>query len=172
MSYFLTDKQEYELNLFLDEQNKKVYDEQMKSDEIPSELKEFVKKTEESGTPLPVFDPTYGYYTVSFTPCKDGNRIYAHHHLSNESKAIYDPSNGVTIIDDEKIDANPTEETESSFKYDDEPVEFSVDGGDVLEKLDSLNPDELGYGDIDIDTYVPPADVLKDLQINDETEDQ
>ena len=35
MSYFLTDKQEYELNLFLDEQNKKVYDEQMKSDEIP-----------------------------------------------------------------------------------------------------------------------------------------
>ena len=170
MSYFLTDKQEYELNLFLDEQNKKVYEEQMKSDEIPSELKEFVKKTEESGTPLPVFDPTYGYYTVSFTPCKDGNRIYAHHHLSNESKAIYDPANGVTIVDDEQIDVNPTEEIESSFKYDDEPVEFSVEGGDVLEKLDSLNTDE--FNDIDVDSYAPPVEVLKDLQINDETENQ
>ena len=92
MSYFLTNEQEDELSFFLDRENKKICEDQVSSaSDLPQELKEIVQKTIDSGSPIPAFDPAVGYYTVSFTPCDEGNRIYAHHHLSGVNEAISDP---------------------------------------------------------------------------------
>ena len=92
MSYFLTNEQEDELTFFLDRENKKICEDQVSSaSDLPQELKEIVQKTIDAGSPIPAFDPAVGYYTVSFTPCDEGNRIYAHHHLSGVNEAISDP---------------------------------------------------------------------------------
>ena len=92
MSYFLTNEQEDELSFFLDRENKKICEDQVSSaSDLPQELKDIVQKTIDSGSPIPAFDPAVGYYSVSFTPCDEGNRIYAHHHLSGVNEAIYDP---------------------------------------------------------------------------------
>jgi hypothetical protein len=91
MSFFLTEEQEYELNEFIDEQNRKVCEEQLSSDTLPEELKEIIRKTVEAGSPIPAFDPQVGYYSISFTPTSEGNRIYVHHHLADVSYPIYDP---------------------------------------------------------------------------------
>ena len=92
MSYFLTNEQEDELSFFLDRENKKICEDQVSSaSDLPQELKEIVHKTIDAGSPIPAFDPAVGYYTVSFTPCDEGNRIYAHHHLSGVNEAISDP---------------------------------------------------------------------------------
>ena len=90
MSFFLTDSQEDELNLFLDEQNRQACEEQLKSRLLPDDLSEIIKKSVEADSPLPAFDPIVGYYTISFTPCSDGNRIYAHHHINNKSISLCD----------------------------------------------------------------------------------
>ena len=47
MSFFLTEEQEDTLNLILDEENKKICDEQLKSEEFPEDLKVIVRKTVE-----------------------------------------------------------------------------------------------------------------------------
>ena len=92
MSYFLTNEQEDELSFFLDRENKKICEDQVSSaSDLPQELKDIVQKTMDAGSPIPAFDPAVGYYTVSFTPCDEGNRIYAHHHLSGVNEAISDP---------------------------------------------------------------------------------
>ena len=92
MSYFLTNEQEDELSFFLDRENKKICEDQVSSaSDLPQELKDIVQKTMDAGSPIPAFDPAVGYYSVSFTPCYEGNRIYAHHHLSGINEAIYDP---------------------------------------------------------------------------------
>ena len=92
MSYFLTNEQEDELSFFLDRENKKICEDQVSSaSDLPQELKDIVQKTIDAGSPIPAFDPAVGYYTVSFTPCDEGNRIYAHHHLSGVNEAILDP---------------------------------------------------------------------------------
>ena len=92
MSYFLTNEQEDELSFFLDRENKKICADQVSSaSDLPQELKDIVQKTMDAGSPIPAFDPAVGYYTVSFTPCDEGNRIYAHHHLSGVNEAISDP---------------------------------------------------------------------------------
>ena len=92
MSYFLTNEQEDELSFFLDRENKKICEDQVSSaSDLQQELKEIVQKTIDAGSPIPAFDPAVGYYTVSFTPCDEGNRIYAHHHLSGVNEAISDP---------------------------------------------------------------------------------
>jgi len=92
MSYFLTNEQEDELSFFLDRENKKICEDQVSSaSDLPQELKDIVQKTIDAGSPIPAFDPAVGYYTVSFTPCDEGNRIYAHHHLSGVNEAISDP---------------------------------------------------------------------------------
>lgn len=97
MSFFLTDEQEDALNLFLDRQNQKICEEQLNSDELDEELKQIVQKTVDAGSPIPAFDPRVGYYSVSFTPCERGSRIYAHHHLTNISEEIYDPMLDETV---------------------------------------------------------------------------
>lgn len=99
MSFFITEEQEYELNKFLDEQNRIVVEEQLESEEIPAEYKEMMSNNLEEGAAIPFFNPEHGYYSISFTPCAQGNRIYVHHHITNNSHKIFDPSS-VTIIDD------------------------------------------------------------------------
>lgn len=101
MAFCLTDEQEDALNLFLDRQNSKVCEEQLNSEELDDELKEIVRKTVEAGSPIPAFDPRVGYYSISFTPCEQGNRIYAHHHLTNVSEEIYDPLLDESLVPEE-----------------------------------------------------------------------
>lgn len=171
MAYFLTDQQEYELNLFLDEQNRIAYHQQLESDEVLEELKEIIRKTEETGSPIPAFDPKYGYYTISFTPCNEGNRIYAHHHITNQSKAIYDPANNVEIINDpdsvkeEKLE--PVAQTESTVPVLDDDFE------DIDTIIDSIIPEE--DSDVDVTTEkltsllgTPPEHILQELQLQSE----
>ena len=110
MSYFLTNEQEDELSFFLDRENKKICEDQVSSaSDLPQELKEIVQKTIDAGSPIPAFDPAVGYYTVSFTPCDEGNRIYAHHHLSGVNEAISDPLK-------QKIDAEELAKMEEARK--------------------------------------------------------
>ena len=110
MSYFLTNEQEDELSFFLDRENKKICEDQVSSaSDLPQELKEIVQKTIDAGSPIPAFDPAVGYYTVSFTPCDEGNRIYAHHHLSGVNEAISDPLK-------QRIDAEELAKMEESRK--------------------------------------------------------
>lgn len=118
MSFFLNEEQEVALNEFLTRENKKVCENQILEDKIPKEFRDLIEKTMESGSPLPFFDPRVGYYTVSFTPCENGDRIYVHHHLSGVSEAIYDPS--LVEIKSEDVE----EETEST---EDEVVNFSAE---------------------------------------------
>jgi len=119
MAFFLTDTQEDALNLFLDRQNSKVCEEQLNSDELDEELKEIVRKTVEAGSPIPAFDPRVGYYSISFTPCEKGNRIYVHHHLTNVSEEIYDPLLDESLVTEEtklySAEVIPDEEGVSDF---------------------------------------------------------
>ncbi len=155
MSYFLTDDQEYDLNVFLDEENLKVCKTQLESKDVPDELKEIIKKTEEAGSPIPAFNPEFGYYSVSFTPCNEGNRIYAHHHLTNISKAIFDPS--VSIIEDDEVVVDDSETPEnndhgivSSYNYEEDPDQ----GGDI-------DLDLTGFTDEEIEKqFAPPEDIF------------
>lgn len=156
MSYFLTEDQEYALNVFLDEENTKVCKTQLESKDVPDDLKDIIRKTEEAGSPIPAFNPEHGYYSVSFTPCNEGNRIYAHHHLTNVSKAIFDPS--VAVVEDDKTVISESEFQEqnedgivSSYRYEDDPDE----GGDI-------NLDLTGFTDEEIEKqFAPPEDILE-----------
>lgn len=109
MSFFLTEDQEGLVNEFLDRENRKICEKQLESEEIPEEFKDLIRKTIETDSPLPFFNPGIGYYSISFTPVDKGNRIYIHHHLTNVSEAIYDPSR---IVVDDGEEETPAEEVE------------------------------------------------------------
>ena len=169
MSFFLTDEQEDALNLFLDEENTKVCEDQLSSGDLPDDLSEIIKKTIEAGSPIPAFDPLVGYYTVSFTPSSMGNRIYAHHHLSNVSVAISDPlkEQEATVEDDiEGVDATIEEPSDSEIKF----VEDYYD--ESLEKFDPMNielngpPEDMTFGDIVSNYGSPPEELLKEMGVN------
>ena len=161
MAYFLTDQQEYELNLFLDEQNRIAYHKQMESDEVSDELKDIIKKTEEAGSPIPAFDPQYGYYSVSFTPCNEGNRIYVHHHITNQSKSIYDPANNVEIINDTVVVEEPEiDETENVITEDFSEITDFDDVLDTLIPTQEENIDELSQKLTSI-IGTPPEELLQ-----------
>ncbi len=161
MAYFLTDQQEYELNLFLDEQNRIAYHKQMESDEISDELKDIIKKTEEAGSPIPAFDPQYGYYSVSFTPCNEGNRIYVHHHITNQSKSIYDPANNVEIINDTVVVEEPEiDQTENLITEDFSEITDFDDVLDTLIPTQEENIDELSQKLTSI-IGTPPEELLQ-----------
>lgn len=102
MAFFLTEEQEVALNEFINRENTKICESQILEDSIPQEFRDLIQKTIDSGSPVPFFDPLHGYYSISFTPCEKGNRIYVHHHLTGVSEAIYDPST-VTITTDDVI---------------------------------------------------------------------
>lgn len=161
MAYFLTDQQEYELNLFLDEQNRIAYHKQMESDEVSDELKDIIKKTEEAGSPIPAFDPQYGYYSVSFTPCNEGNRIYVHHHITNQSKSIYDPANNVEIINDTVVVEEPEiDQTENLITEDFSEITDFDDVLDTLIPAQEENIDELSQKLTSI-IGTPPEELLQ-----------
>jgi hypothetical protein len=151
MSYFLTDEQEHELNLFLDEENRSICEQQLESDDVPEELKEIIRSTIEAGSPIPAFNPIHGYYSISFTPCEEGNRIYAHHHLSNKSKALWDPSK-ITEQLDEFLNENSEniEEPIAENYTPEEPV------GDLVDYINDVDPEKLTKEDIESMFGPPP----------------
>lgn len=134
MSFFLNEEQEAALNQFLIRENTKVCEKQINEDTIPKEFREMIEKTLEINEPIPFFDPLAGYYSVSFTPCERGDRIYAHHHITGESVAIYDPSLVV-------VNNIPDEETTSSGIVEDEVVSS---GENVLDQVDLSNGNSEG----------------------------
>jgi hypothetical protein len=153
MSYFLTDEQEHELNLFLDQQNRNICKQQLESDDVPEELKEIIRSTIEADSPIPAFNPLHGYYSISFTPCQEGNRIYAHHHLSNESKALFDPS-----LENEKVQqflqtSQQNSENENNLG---EIVEDTAIADDLLDIISTTNPENLSKEQIEYFVGPPP----------------
>ena len=161
MSFFLTDSQEDELTLFLDEENSKICEEQLKSRLLPDELATIVKNSVDAGSPLPAFDPLVGYYTISFTPCSEGNRIYIHHHLTNKSKALVDPARDnveLSAEDLQRISDESKSNSEEKFeenKFD--PAYIEVHGA----------PDEISTEDVLLNYGAPPQDVLDEIGVDD-----
>ena len=184
MSFFLTDSQEDELNLFLDEQNKKICEEQLDSRLLPDDLAEIVKKSVEAGSPLPAFDPIVGYYTISFTPCSDGNRIYVHHHLTNKSLSLCDPARDDVNLDISDINALQQEsKSEDLISTDDVeletmPVEISTEevvanyGGppqSVLDEMGISSIDEIIENENRVgEPHVPDDAEMEALDLSDE----
>ena len=162
MSYFLTNEQEDELSFFLDRENKKICADQVSSaSDLPQELKEIVQKTIDAGSPIPAFDPAVGYYTVSFTPCDEGNRIYAHHHLSGVNEAIYDPLK-------QRIDAEELEKMKEAKRP--KPVTPNVEivppEGDIeeIQLPDNINFDKDMSAVAVADAFGgPPRDILDQM---------
>ena len=160
MSYFLTNEQEDELSFFLDRENKKICEDQVSSaSDLPQELKEIVQKTIDAGSPIPAFDPAVGYYTVSFTPCDEGNRIYAHHHLSGVNEAISDPLK-------QRIDAEELAKMEEAKKP--KPVTPNVEivppEGDEIQLPDDIDFDQDMSAVAVADAFGgPPKDILDQM---------
>lgn len=160
MAYFLTDEQEYELNLFLDEENRDICEQQLESEDVPEELKEIIRSTIEAGSPIPAFNPLHGYYSVSFTPCEEGNRIYVHHHLSNKSKALHDPSKVNDELEENFGDVKDVSESTNSEL----PEEYNDDNiiTDVLELEEKLytDPESLTREQIESLVGTPPIETI------------
>ena len=153
MSFFLNEEQEIKLNQFLDRENRKVCEEQLRGEEVLPEFKQLIEKTLDSESPLPFFDPHIGYYSVSFTPIENGTRIYAHHHLSGVSEAIYDPSR-IEIIDETEREEIKEEEPEL-IQTEVVPEEYAVNAS--MENIKSeyaFNVPQMSEDG----TYNPPRD--------------
>jgi hypothetical protein len=137
MAYFLNEEQEFILNEFLVNQNQQICEKQILEDNIPKEFRDLIQKTMDSGSPIPFFDPLVGYYTVSFTPCDKGDRIYVHHHLTGKSISIYDPALVVVDTSNEEED----EEEESPINIEDIDNDSEVESRD---KISNVQVDEDG----------------------------
>ena len=163
MSFFLTDEQEDVLNLFLDEQNKKVCEDQLNSGDLPDDLAEIVRKTVEAESPIPAHDPSVGYYTVSFTPCDVGNRIYAHHHLSNVSVAISDPLRELEVEVDNEVEGFDVtlEEPEN------ESINIVDDSFDPVNINRNGPPENMDMSDIVQHFGAPPQELLDKMGVKD-----
>jgi len=159
MSFFLTDEQEDALTLFLDEENRKICEEQLESRLLPDELANIVKSSMDAGSPLPAFDPLVGYYTISFTPCSDGNRIYVHHHLTNKSQALVDPARDdieLTAEDLQRISDESTPDPEEEFEEDKfDPAYIEMNGP----------PEEMTTEDVVVNYGAPPQELLDELDL-------
>jgi hypothetical protein len=154
MAYFLTDEQEYELNVFLDEENRNICEQQLESEDVPEELKQIIRSTIDAGSPIPAFNPIHGYYSVSFTPCEEGNRIYVHHHLSNKSKALHDPSK---VNDEIEEHFGDVKESIDSEVYEDTNDENIIT--DILELEEKLYTDPESLTKEEIESLVGPPPV-------------
>lgn len=128
MSFFLTEDQEGLVNEFLDRENRKICEKQLESEEIPEEFKELIRKTIETDSPLPFFNPGIGYYSISFTPVDKGNRIYIHHHLTNVSEPIYDPSR-IEVLGEEEDEISETEVMQPTFEDDYQELKSAMPEG-------------------------------------------
>jgi len=78
------------LSKWLDEQNKIIVEEQLKSEEFTETQKEIQQKSLDTGTPIPIYDMNAGYFTISFTPTCWGNRVYVHNHFTGKSFKLFD----------------------------------------------------------------------------------
>lgn len=90
LTFGLSLEQEDQLNEWLDEQNRIIVEEQLKSDNFTEIQKEIQQKSLDSGSPVPIYDMNTGYYSISFTPVSWGNRIYVHNHYTGKSFKIFD----------------------------------------------------------------------------------
>jgi hypothetical protein len=90
LTFGLTLEQEDQLSQWLDEQNKIIVEEQLKSEEFTETQKEIQQKSLDMGSPIPIYDMNTGYYTISFTPTGWGNRIYVHNHFTGKSYKLFD----------------------------------------------------------------------------------
>lgn len=137
MSFILTEEQEVALSEFLNRENKIVCEKQILEETIPKEFRDLIQKTIESGSPVPFFDPVIGYYSISFTPCEKGNRIYAHHHITDVSEAIYDPSLVVLTKQDVEVEKEP-----SPNDFNENVGVDVVDPSTELDNLETINLDD------------------------------
>jgi hypothetical protein len=117
MSFFLTEDQEAFINEFLTRENTKICNQQLESEDIPEPFKELIRATIDTDSPVPFFNPGIGYYSISFTPIDKGNRIYIHHHLTNVSEPIYDPSR-IDIINEDLEEELPMELNQPDMEED------------------------------------------------------
>lgn len=153
MSFFLTDEMEENVSIFLQRENEQICRRQLQSPDILPEFKDMIQKTLDSGSPVPYFDTRFGYYSISFTPCEYGNRVYIHHHISDRSELIYDPSKDVTDGFDAKvtlrnvIDEEPTQENqvktdmESPFETLDIPTrQYNMEAEQMMQNIMSGPP--------------------------------
>lgn len=131
MSFFLTEEMEEQINLFLNRENEQICKAQLQSPDILPEFKEMIKKTLESGSPVPYFDTRFGYYSISFTPCEYGNRIYIHHHISDKSEVIFDPSRNVP----DPFDAKATLQNVIKDDFEPETKDLMNDSSNPFETL-------------------------------------
>ena len=130
MAYFLNEEQEFILNEFLVNENQQICEKQILEDNIPKEFRDLIQKTMDSGSPIPFFDPLVGYYTVSFTPCDKGDRIYAHHHLTGKSISIYDPS--LVVVDTSNEEKDEEDLSESKELLDETIINEDVSTQDII----------------------------------------
>lgn len=166
MAYFLTDEQEEELNLFLDEQNRKVCEDQLNDEMIADELKEIIRATLKADSPIPAFNPVYGYYTVSFTPCEEGNRIYVHHHLTGVSKPISDPAQVFEELQKLAEKQNTEEPIEEPSNVNAEIVEYDPEiDGDLETVFDNMENESEEIFNAKAEKLMggPPEEVLEEL---------
>jgi len=88
MSFFLSEEQQNKIDEWIDSQNKECID-RLINDPIYPES-ETLLENRKRGYEIPPHNPDHGYYSISFTPTPFGNRIYAHHHITNRSTKIFD----------------------------------------------------------------------------------
>lgn len=88
--FFLTAKQQTIVEEWIKEQNTEYCNQLLEDSDLPSIIRESITKSFESGFPMPPYELNTGFYSISFTPASFGNRIYVHHHLTNESFKVYD----------------------------------------------------------------------------------
>lgn len=94
LPFFMNAEQEEKFDAWLKVKNKEAIKKQLKEEmeELTDDERDHLLSMSLSDAPIPIHDDRYGYYTISFTPCAGGLRIYAHHHILDISEEIYDPS--------------------------------------------------------------------------------
>jgi len=93
LPFFMTQEQEEKFDSWLKVKNKEAIKKQLKEEvELTDDERNHLLSMSLSDSPIPIHDDKYGYYSISFTPCGGGIRIYAHHHILDVSEVISDPS--------------------------------------------------------------------------------
>ncbi len=93
LPFFMNEEQEEKFDSWLKVKNKEAIKKQLKEEiQISNEERDHLLSMSLSDAPIPIHDEKVGYYSISFTPCSGGVRIYAHHHILNMSEEISDPA--------------------------------------------------------------------------------
>lgn len=146
MSFFLTEEMEEHISVFLQQENEQVCKAQLQSPDVLPEIKDMIQKTLDSGTAVPYFDTRFGYYSISFTPCEYGNRVYIHHHITDKSEMIYDPSQEVenpfdakstlvNVITEDDSEPPNLEQNNVFEKLDLPTMQYNIDAENMLQNM-------------------------------------